>query len=86
MSFSLSHLINYLQHITRVKMAQDPPLYLFLLFKEMFIRVSMLYDAVFLLYCKVIRLYVYMYLLFFFGFPSHLIHHRALSQAPCAKQ
>ena len=68
MSFSLSHLINYLQHITRVKMAQDPPLYLFLLFKEMFIRVSMLYDAVFLLYCKVIRLYVYMYLLFFLDF------------------
>ena len=39
----------------------------------------------FLLYSKVNQLYVYIYPLFF-GFPSHLGHHRALSRAPCALQ
>ena len=39
----------------------------------------------FLLYSKVNQLYVYVYPLFF-GFPSHLGHHRALSRVPCAIQ
>ena len=39
----------------------------------------------FLLYNKVNQLYVYIYPLFF-GFPSHLGHHRALSRVPCAIQ
>ena len=39
----------------------------------------------FLLYSKVNQLYVYIYPLFF-GFPSHLDHHRALSRVPCAIQ
>ena len=37
----------------------------------------------FLLYSKVNQLYVYIYPLFF-GFPSHLGHHRSLSRVPCA--
>ena len=39
----------------------------------------------FLLYSKVNQLYVYIYPPFF-GFPSHLGHHRALSRVPCATQ
>ena len=39
----------------------------------------------FLLYSKVNQLYIYIYPLFF-GFPSHLGHHRALSRVPCAIQ
>ena len=39
----------------------------------------------FLLYGKVNQLYVYICPLFF-GFPSHLGHHRALSRVPCAIQ
>ena len=39
----------------------------------------------FLLYSKVNQLYVYIYPLFF-GFPSHLGHHRALSRVLCAIQ
>ena len=39
----------------------------------------------FLLYCKVNQSYVYTYPLFF-RFPSHLVHHRALSRVPCAIQ
>ena len=39
----------------------------------------------FLLYCKVNQLYIYIYPLFF-GFPSHLDHHRALNRVPCATQ
>ena len=39
----------------------------------------------FLLYSKVNQLYVYIYPLFF-GFPSHLGHHTALSRVPCAIQ
>ena len=39
----------------------------------------------FLLYSKVNWLHVYIYALFF-GFPSHLGHHRALSRVPCATQ
>ena len=37
----------------------------------------------FLLYSKVNQLYIYIYSLFF-GFPSYLGHHRALSRVPCA--
>ena len=44
---------------------------------------TMLYQ--FLLYSKVNQLYIYIYPLFF-GFPSHLGHHRALSRVPCAIQ
>ena len=39
----------------------------------------------FLLYSKLNQLYIYIYPLFF-GFPSHLGHHRALSRVPCALQ
>ena len=39
----------------------------------------------FLLYSKVSQPYVYIYP-FFFGFPSHLDHHRVLSRVPCAVQ
>ena len=39
----------------------------------------------FLLYSKVNQPYVYMHSLFF-GFPSHLGHHRAPSRVPCATQ
>ena len=39
----------------------------------------------FLLYSKVNQLYRYIYP-FFFRFPSHLGHHRALSRIPCAIQ
>ena len=39
----------------------------------------------FLLFSKVNQLYIYIYL-FFFGFPSHLSHRRALSRVPCAIQ
>ena len=39
----------------------------------------------FLLYSKVNQLYVYIYPLFF-GFPSHLGHHRVLSGVSCAIQ
>ena len=39
----------------------------------------------YLLYSKVNQLYVYIHPLFF-GFPSHLGHHRALSRVPCATQ
>ena len=39
----------------------------------------------FLLYSRVNQLYVYLYPLFF-GFPSHLGHHRSLSRVPCAIQ
>ena len=39
----------------------------------------------FLLYSKVNQPYVYMRSLFF-GFPSHLGHHRAPSRVPCATQ
>ena len=39
----------------------------------------------FLLYSKVNQLYIYIHPLFF-GFPSHLGHHRALSRVPCAIQ
>ena len=39
----------------------------------------------FLLYSKVNQLYTYIYPLFF-GFPSPLGHHRALSRVPCALQ
>ena len=39
----------------------------------------------YLLLYKVNPLYVYLYH-FFFGFPSHLGHHRALSRVPCAIQ
>ena len=39
----------------------------------------------FLLYSEVNQLYVYIYPLFF-GFPSHLGHHRALSRVPRALQ
>jgi len=38
-----------------------------------------------LLQGEVNQLYVYIYHLFF-GFPSHLDHHRALSRVPCAIQ
>ena len=39
----------------------------------------------FLIYSRVNQLYVYIYPLFY-GFPSHLGHHRALSRVPCAIQ
>ena len=39
----------------------------------------------FLLYSKMNQLYIYIYPLFF-GFPSHLGHHSALSRVPCAIQ
>ena len=39
----------------------------------------------FLLYSKVNHLYVYIYSLFF-GLPSHLGHHKALSRVPSAIQ
>ena len=39
----------------------------------------------FLLYSKVNLLYVYIYPLFF-GFPSHVGHHRALSRVSCTQQ
>ena len=39
----------------------------------------------FLLYSKVNQLYIYTYPLFF-GFPSHLGHHRTLRRVPCAIQ
>ena len=39
--------------------------------------------CIFLLYSKVNQLYIYTYPLFF-GFPSHLGHHRALSSIPWA--
>ena len=39
----------------------------------------------FLLYSKVNQLYVHIYPLFF-GFPSHLGHHRALNRVPCVIQ
>ena len=48
--------------------------------------VQLLYNVwQFLLYSKVNQLYVFIYPLFF-GFPSHLGHHRALSRVPCTTQ
>ena len=39
----------------------------------------------FLLYSKVNQIYMYIHPLFF-GFSSHLGHHRALNKVPCAVQ
>ena len=54
-------------------------------FLFIFIEVYLLYNVMFLLYSKVNWLHVYIYTLFF-GFPSHLGHHRELSRVPCATQ
>ena len=48
--------------------------------------VQLLYNVVLVLLCsKVNQLYVYIYHLFF-GFPSHLGHHRAMNRVPCTMQ
>ena len=44
-----------------------------------------LYNIVFLMYSKVIQLYVYMYS-FFFRLFSHIGFHRILSRVPCVVQ
>ena len=54
------------------------------IFYLFFIGVLLLYD-VFLPYSKVDQSHVYIHPLFF-GFPSHLGHHRTLSRVPCVIQ
>ena len=53
--------------------------------KKMFIGVWLLYDVVLVFaYSRVNQLYLNLYP-FFFGFPSHLGHPRALRRVPCGK-
>ena len=57
-----------------------PPLFFF------FFEVQLLYHVVLVsAVLAVSQLYVYTYSVFF-GFPSHLGHHRSLSRIPCAAQ
>ena len=67
----------------RVRLMMDSFFFSFLLVFMEYSCSSMLCQ--FLLYSKVNQPYTYTHLLFF-GFPSHLGHHRALSRAPCAIQ
>ena len=57
----------------------------FLCFIDFYWRIVALQCCQFLLYSKVNQPYVYRFPLFF-GFPSQLSHHKALSRAPCPVQ
>ena len=52
-------------------------------FFSIFIGVQLLYNVLLVSYVQRSELVTHTYILSFFGFPSHLCHHRALSRVPC---
>ena len=80
-------LLSFFEHLkilfdySIISALQSPSLSLFFLVKYSCLTMS----CQLLLYSKVNQLHIYIYP-FFFGFPSHLGHHRALSRVPCAIQ